>query len=60
MNTTDEDIERYLKMLTLIEVEEIEKLVKDHMKAPENREGQKLLAYKVVEIIHSKKEADLA
>ncbi len=60
MNTNDDDISRYLKMLTLIETEEIDKIVDKHMETPENREGQKLLAYKVVEIIHGTKEADLA
>jgi len=60
MNTADVDIERYLKILTLIETEEIDKTVKNHMKTPENREWQKLLAYKVVEIIHWTREADLA
>jgi tyrosyl-tRNA synthetase len=60
MNTADDDISRFLKMLTLIETEEIDELVIKHMSAPENREGQKLLAYKVVEIIHGIKEADLA
>jgi tyrosyl-tRNA synthetase len=38
MNTSDEDIERYMKMLTLIETEEIDEIVKKHMLAPENRE----------------------
>ncbi len=60
MNTADADIERYLKMLTLIETEEIDEIVAKHMKAPELREWQKLLAYKVVEIIHGTKEAYLA
>ncbi len=60
MNTNDDDIERYMKMLTLIETEEIDEIVANHKKAPENRTGQKLLAYKVIEIIHWKKEADLA
>ena len=60
MNTNDDDISRYLKMLTLIETEEIDEIVAKHMQAPENREWQKLLAYKVVEIIHGTKEADLA
>lgn len=60
MNTSDEDISRYMKMLTLIETEEIDEIVANHLKAPENREWQKLLAYKVVEIIHGTKEADLA
>jgi len=60
MNTGDDDIERYMKMLTLIETEEIDEIVASHKKAPEKREGQKLLAYKVIEIIHGKKEAELA
>jgi tyrosyl-tRNA synthetase len=60
MNTPDEDISRYLKMLTLIETEEIDELVKKHLETPENREGQKLLAYKVVEIVHGTNEAELA
>ena len=60
INTADEDIERYLKMLTLLEVEEIDEIVKKHMQKPENREWQKVLAYKVVEIIHWEKEAQMA
>ncbi|MDD2907936.1 MAG: tyrosine--tRNA ligase [Candidatus Gracilibacteria bacterium] len=60
MNTSDADIGKYMKMLTLIETEEIDKIVANHMEKPENREGQKLLAYKIVEIIHGSKEADLA
>ena len=60
MNTADTDVERYLKMLTLIETEEIDKIVANHLNKPEKREWQKNLAYKVVEIIHWKNEADLA
>lgn len=60
INTPDDDISRYLKMLTLIETEEIDEIVKKHMQAPEKREWQKLLAYKIIEIIHSTKEAELA
>ena len=59
MNTADTDIEKYLKMLTLIETEEIDEIVKNHLVKPEEREWQKLLAYKVVEIIHGTSEADL-
>ncbi|PZM83797.1 tyrosine--tRNA ligase [Candidatus Gracilibacteria bacterium] len=59
MNTTDEDISRYMKMLTLIETEEIDKIVENHLKNPENREGQKILAFKVVEIVHGTKKAEL-
>lgn len=60
MNIGDEDISRYMKMLTLIETEEIDNIVEKHLEAPEKREWQKVLAYKVVEIIHWTKEADLA
>lgn len=60
MNTSDEDISRYMKMLTLIETEEVDEIVKKHLKSPEKREWQRLLAYKIVEIIHSSKEAKLA
>lgn len=60
MNTSDEDLSRYLKMLTLIETEEIDEIVANHMKKPEDRVAQKLLAYKIIEIIHWKEEADLS
>jgi tyrosine--tRNA ligase len=38
MNTTDEDISRYMKMLTLIETEQIDEIVEKHLEKPENRE----------------------
>ncbi|MCP4523780.1 MAG: tyrosine--tRNA ligase [Candidatus Gracilibacteria bacterium] len=60
MNTADEELARYLKMLTLIEVEDIDKIVEDHMTQPEKRTGQKTLAFKVVEIIHGTIEAEQA
>ncbi len=60
MNVADEDLSKYLKMLTLIETEEIDKIVTDHLRKPENRAGQKLLAFSVVEIIHWVNEAKLA
>jgi tyrosyl-tRNA synthetase len=47
-------------MLTLIETEDIDKLVLEHMNSPEKREGQKELAFRVVEIIHGTKQAKLA
>lgn len=59
MNVSDENIERYMKMLTLLETEEIDEIVKKHLKNPEKREWQKLLAFKVVEIVHGNKEAKL-
>jgi tyrosyl-tRNA synthetase len=52
MNCADEDIERYMKILTLVETEIIDEVVENHLASPENREGQKKLAYEVVRIIH--------
>lgn len=60
MNTSDEDIGKYMKMLTLLETEEIDEIVKKHFEKPEERVGQKLLAFKVVEIVHWTKEAELS
>jgi tyrosyl-tRNA synthetase len=60
MNTADEDISRYMKMLTLIETEDTDSIVAKHMQSPELREWQKRLAYEVVAIIHWNKQADLA
>jgi len=60
INTTDEDVERYMKLLTLMDFDEIEEIVKKHNEQPELRYGQKVLAEKVVEIIHWKKQASLA
>ena len=60
MNCADDDVERYMKILTLVETEVIDEVIKNHLSAPENREGQKKLAYEVVRIIHWDKEADLA
>ena len=60
INTTDEDVPRYLKLLTLMDLDEIEKIVEKHNEKPELRYGQKVLAEKVVEIIHGKDQAELA
>lgn len=57
MNVSDEDLSRYMKMLTLIETEKIDEIVTKHLKSPEKREWQKLLALKVVEIVHWVEEA---
>ena len=60
MNTSDLDIWRFLKLFTYISEEEIDEIVAKHMESPEHRAGQEILAYKVVEIIHWKTEANLA
>ena len=37
MNTADADIERYLKIFSLLELEEIEQIVNEHNDVPEKR-----------------------
>ncbi|MDA9129219.1 tyrosine--tRNA ligase [Candidatus Gracilibacteria bacterium] len=58
MNSEDSDIERYLKLLTLLELDEISQILSDHNATPEKRIGQKKLAYEIVNIIHGKTEAE--
>lgn len=53
LNTTDEDILLYLKMLTLLSKSEIEALMIEQLKAPELRVAQKRLASEVVSLVHS-------
>ena len=60
INTTDEDVERYLRLLTFIDLKHIQDIVDQHNKEPEKRYGQNVLAEKVVEIIHWKKDAQNA
>jgi tyrosyl-tRNA synthetase len=37
MNTADQDVERYLKLLTLIDLDHIEEILKKHNEKPELR-----------------------
>lgn len=60
MNSEDKDIERYLKLLTLLSLKEIQGITENHSKNPEKREGQKRLAYEVVKIIHSEQDAKIS
>ena len=60
INTADEDIERYMKMLTFIEVEKIDQIVKNHLETPEKRAWQKLLAFEIVKTVHDESSAQTA
>lgn len=48
MNTSDDDLAKYMKMLTLIETEEVDEIVANHMKKPEDRVGQNYLHLKLL------------
>jgi len=60
LNVSDEDAEKYIKIFTLLEKEEIEKLIEDHRQEPHRRLLQKRLAEEVTIMVHSKEELDKA
>jgi len=51
MNTTDEDIARFLKIFSLLEFEEINQIITKHKENPGARYGQQKLSYYVVSVI---------
>ncbi len=60
LNVSDEDAEKYLKIFTVLDRQEIEALVAEHGKASEARIMQKKLAEEVTVMVHSREEYELA
>ncbi|MGD9931170.1 MAG: tyrosine--tRNA ligase [Mangrovibacterium sp.] len=60
LNTSDEDAERYIKIFTLLNQDEVEQLVAKHQEAPHLRELQKKLAEEVTVMVHSRADYDMA
>lgn len=60
LNSSDTDIEQFLKLLTLIEQDEIETILETHREKPELRHAQKVLAKAVVELVHGKEALETA
>lgn len=60
MNVADADVSRFLKVYSLLDLEEIENIQRKHDEAPELRYGQKELAYRVCQIIFGTKAAETA
>ncbi|MCK4880785.1 MAG: tyrosine--tRNA ligase, partial [Bacteroidales bacterium] len=60
LNVSDEDAEKYLKIFTMLEREEIEALVAGHVEAPHIRVMQKKLAQELTVMVHSREEYDMA
>ncbi|WVR04863.1 tyrosine-tRNA ligase [Kwoniella sp. DSM 27419] len=52
LRTTDDDVERYLRMFTFIPVEELQGVMAKHAEARSERHAQKLLASEVTELVH--------
>lgn len=60
MNVADEDIARFLKLFSFLNLEEIDRIQQEHDQKPELRMGQKKLAYLVCQIIFGTQAADMA
>ncbi len=60
INTTDEDVEKFLKTLTILPLERIKEVVTKHFESPEQRYGQKVLAYEIVKFLFGQQQADLS
>ncbi|KAF8135393.1 hypothetical protein EV363DRAFT_1159128 [Boletus edulis] len=60
MRTSDSDVEKYLKLFTLLPVEEISSVVRDRQASPEHRIAQKLLAEEVTLMVHGQDGLDAA
>ncbi len=60
MNTTDEDVEKYLKIFTLLDFDVVAGIVKNHRQNPELRYGQKQLANYLVTTVYGEDAANQA
>lgn len=60
LNVSDEDAARYIKIFTLLGMEEIEALTEEHNRAPHERLLQKRLAEEVTLMVHSRQDYEAA
>lgn len=60
LNTSDEDAEKYIKIFTFLDREEIEALIEEHKEAPHMRKLQKRLAQEVTITVHNEEEYENA
>jgi tyrosyl-tRNA synthetase len=60
LNTDDRDVERYLKLFTFLELEQIAQVAAEQTANPAARPGQRCLAWEVTALVHGQEEADKA
>ena len=58
MNQSDEAVENLIKIYTLLEPDEIERIITEHKAAPEKRIAQKALARGATEVVHGRENAE--
>ncbi len=54
INTDDRDVEKYLKLFTLLGQEDIAVLMQSHRKEPSHRGAQKKLAIEITQLVHGR------
>ncbi|QSZ32184.1 hypothetical protein DSL72_001755 [Monilinia vaccinii-corymbosi] len=52
LRTSDQDVEKYLKLFTFKPIEQINTLMEEHMKEPSKRKAQHALARDFLELVH--------
>lgn len=60
INSSDDDVEKYIKIFSLKGREEIESLVSEHREAPHQRLLQRSLAEEITQRVHSKEDLETA
>ena len=60
VNSSDEDAEKYIKIFTFLNEEDINVLIKEHQEAPHLRVLQRRLAEEITMMVHSKDDLDNA
>ena len=60
INSSDEKVLEYLKVFTFLAKEEIEEVMEKHLKEPEKRYAQEVLAREIITDLHGKDEFDKA
>ncbi len=60
MKQSDADMPKYLRYFTFIPSPEIDKIVEEHNKTPEERKAQRILARNFLELVHGDEEAKAA
>ncbi|WGK66156.1 tyrosine--tRNA ligase [Croceiramulus getboli] len=60
LNTSDEDAEKYIKIFTFLDQQEIEALIRSHREQPHQRQLQKKLAEEVTLTVHDQEALDNA
>jgi tyrosyl-tRNA synthetase len=60
LNTDDRDVQRYMKLFTFMELDEIEHIAREQAADPARRTGQRRLAEAVTALVHGREDATKA